>query len=225
MSKETATASAGPGLRQRALSGDRKAFVQLMEDHLDGLYRFVAREIGYHQSLDELEPGEVTIEGIVSETALLALEELARLPRGASFRGWLRHLALEILRRRVRQSRERRRYEEVPLEEGLPLLSSDEQLFAYYQPDAVLTWEDALPDAHAVLPEEIPVIGESWAGLEAVLNHLPSDERKVFVLHAMEGLSLHEIAAMRAQRLDRVEGLYSHARETLRAQLADRMDD
>ena len=207
-------------LWQRATAGDREPFIHLVERHLDGLYRFVAREIRYRQALGDLEPGEVTPEEVVSETVLAALRGLARMPRHASFKGWLRHLALRIVRRWARRSRERRYYEHIHLEDALP---SSQQLFAYYQPDAILTWEDVLPDRSIPMPEETLVVRETWKELEAMVNRLPTDEREIFTLRAIEGLRFDEIAAMRQRRVQQVKALYRQAREALREQLADRM--
>ncbi|HEY68290.1 MAG TPA: RNA polymerase sigma factor [Thermoflexia bacterium] len=207
-------------LWQRAIAGDREAFIRLIERHLDSLYRFAAREIRYRRALGDLEPDEVTPEEVVSETVLAALRELARRPCRASFKGWLRHLALQIIKRWARRSRERRYHERIHLEDVLP---SSQLLFAYYQPDAALTWEDVLPDRSTPMPEEALEIREAWEELEAMVNRLPADEREVFTLRAIEGLRFDEIAAMRQQRIREVKALYRQAREVLREQLADRM--
>lgn len=212
-------------LRSQALAGDREAFVRLIERHLDDLYRFAAREIRYRESLGDLEPDEITPEDVVSETTLMALRELARKPYRASFEGWLRHLALGIVKRWVLRSRERRRYERISLESTIPSISPPGEKFpAYYQPDALLTWEDTLPDATVPMIEEIPVIQETREQLEATVNNLPANQREVFVLRAIEGLRFEEIAAMRQQQLQEIRALYRQARETLREQLTDRMD-
>src|SRR6266511_3485179 len=105
---------------QRAQGGDRQAFIALAEQHLPALYRFVAREIRYHEALGNLAPDEVDVEDVLDEVFLTALRQLHRRPRRATFKGWLRHLALQKLRRVIRASRGRRRYEPVHLEDPLP---------------------------------------------------------------------------------------------------------
>jgi RNA polymerase sigma factor (sigma-70 family) len=200
----------------------------LVERYLDELYSFAAREIRYHESLGDLEPGELTAEDVVSETTLTALQVFARKPRQATFRGLLHHLALAIIEHWALHSRERRRHERLRLEKGVPVERDqvpdmERDIFVYYQPDDLLTWEDTIPDASMPSPEEIPAIEEEWAAMEALLNSLPADQRTVFGLHAIEGVSLEEIAAMRRQPLQDVKELYEQGREALRARLADRM--
>src|SRR5437870_4896100 len=66
---------------QRARASDREAFIALAEQHLPALYRFVAREIRYHEALGDLEPGEVDVEDVLDEVFLTALRQLHRMPR------------------------------------------------------------------------------------------------------------------------------------------------
>jgi RNA polymerase sigma factor (sigma-70 family) len=215
-------------LTLRAVAGDREAFIQLVEHHLDELYSFASREIRYHESLGDLEPGELAPEDVVSETTLTALQVLARKPRRSTFQGLLRHLVLAVIEHWALRSRERRRHERLRLEEGVPLEQDrgpdmERDIFMYYQPDDLLTWEDTIPDASLPPPEEIPAIEEEWEAMEILLNSLPADQRMVFGLHAIEGLSLEEIAAMQRQPLHAVKVLYEQGREALRARLTDRM--
>jgi DNA-directed RNA polymerase specialized sigma24 family protein len=66
---------------QRAQAGDREAFISLAEQHLPALYRFVAREIRYHEALGNLEPGELDVEDVLDEVFVTALRQLHRMPR------------------------------------------------------------------------------------------------------------------------------------------------
>jgi DNA-directed RNA polymerase specialized sigma24 family protein len=66
---------------QRAQAGDREAFITLAEQHLPSLYRFVAREIRYHEALGNLQPSEVDVEDVLDEVFVTALRQLHRMPR------------------------------------------------------------------------------------------------------------------------------------------------
>jgi DNA-directed RNA polymerase specialized sigma24 family protein len=55
------------GSLQRSQADDREAFIVLAERHLPALYRFVAREIRYHEALGNLEPDEVTVADVLDE--------------------------------------------------------------------------------------------------------------------------------------------------------------
>jgi RNA polymerase sigma-70 factor, ECF subfamily len=198
---------------QRAQAGDREAYIALAEQHLGALYRFVAREIPYHEVLGDLEPGEVDVEDVLNEVFLTALRQLHRRPRRATFKGWLRHLALQTLRHLIRASRERRRYEPVHLEDPLP---NGRRLDTSYPSDARLTWKDVIPDLSTPSPEEAVLLKETWQTLEAALNQLPANQREVFLLRAVEGLRYEEIAAMLGQPIQHVKSSYRAAREALR---------
>src|SRR4051794_33637166 len=104
-------------LRQldRAGRGDPSPFVCSADRHLDALYRFIAREIRYREGLDNLLAGELAPEDVVGEVLLQMLGGLASVPRSASFDGYLRYLALSIIRGAAQESTGRRRPERIQL--------------------------------------------------------------------------------------------------------------
>jgi RNA polymerase sigma-70 factor (ECF subfamily) len=185
----------------------------LAEQHLASLYRFVAREIRYYEALGDLEPDGVEVEDILDEVFLIALRQLHRKPRGATFKGWLRHLARQILWRKIRASRARRRYEQVRLEDPLP---NEEHVQESYPFDPSETWKDVFPHPFTPSPEDAVLLKETWQTLEAALNQLPADQREIFLLRAVEGLSYEEIAAMLGRPIQQVKSSYQAAREALR---------
>jgi RNA polymerase sigma-70 factor (ECF subfamily) len=202
---------------RRAQAGDREAFVALAERHLPSLYRFVARELRYHEALGTLPPGEVAVEDLVDDVCLTALRDLHRMPGRASFKGWLRLLALRAVRRAVRRSRLRRQYERVHLEDPLPAASPFDDGY----PQAGRTWQEVIPDRAMPLPQEVVELKETWQTLEAALQHLPADQRQIFVLRAIEGLSAAEVAGLLGRPLPEVKATYRAAREALRRRLVE----
>lgn len=138
-------------------AGDRAAFMAALERQLDALYRFVARELRYHEALGDIRPGELLPEEIVDEVAVRALRRAPRIPRQATFRGWLRLLALRAIDDRVRHLRRQHRMEAVSLEEPLRTGQRGDE---YFQPDLALTWADVLP-APTPSPEEAVVLRET----------------------------------------------------------------
>lgn len=199
---------------QRAQAGDREAFIALAEQHLPALYRFVAREVRYHEALGDLVPGEVDVEDVLDQVFVTALRQLHRMPRRATFTGWLRHLARQVVRRMVQASQRRRRYERVHLEDPLPAGPGIDE--SGYPLEARRTWKDVIPDRSIPTPEDMILLKETWQTLEVALNQLSADQREVFLLHAVEGLSYAEIAAMLGQPLPHVKSAYRAAREALR---------
>jgi RNA polymerase sigma-70 factor (ECF subfamily) len=192
-----------------------------LEHELDPLYRFVARELRYHEALGDLNPGELLPEEIVDEVALRALRQVRLLPRRATFKGWLRRLALGVIHDQVRRLRRKHRVEALSLEE--PVLSG-QRFGVWYQPDAALTWEDVLP-APVPTPEEEVVLHETQAELEQALNELPPEQRLVFVLHGIEGLSYAETAAILHRPRRQIKAAYHQAREALRQRFAGRLHE
>jgi RNA polymerase sigma-70 factor (ECF subfamily) len=199
-------------------AGDHAAFTAALELELAALYRFVARELRYHEALGDIDPGELMPEEIVDEVALSALRQAGCIPRRATFKGWLRQLALRAIHDHVRRLRLQHKMEVVSLEDQL---LSGNRWGVWYQPDAVLTWEDVLP-APVPTPESEIELRESWEQLEQALNALPPDQRLVFILHAIEGLSYAEIAAMLHRPRRAVKAAYHTAREALRQRFAGR---
>jgi RNA polymerase sigma-70 factor (ECF subfamily) len=197
--------------------GDRSAFTALIERHLSSLYRFVARELRYHQTMGSLEPGELTPEEVVDEVLVQALRDMPGMPHDASFKGYLRRLALRVVHRAVRDSVRRRKVERVHLEDVVPW--ADDSYDGYYRP---ITWEEVIPDRTLPTPDEFVAFEETREELEQALNKLPATQRMVFILHAIEELSYREVAAMLALPVDEVRRLYHEAREALRRWLVER---
>jgi RNA polymerase sigma factor (sigma-70 family) len=190
------------------------------DQHLDALYRFVAREIRYRERLGNLLAGELAPEDVVGEVLLRMLDGLARIPRSASFGGYLRYLALSIIRGAAQESAERRRPERIPLEQ--PVSSSCDD----HEGDTLglLLWREVMPD-RTQPPLDEYLFDATREVLEGALNRLPNEQRLVFILHAVEGLDYQETAAIMARPESCVKQLYRAAREVLRAWLAGKVDD
>lgn len=201
-------------------TGDRAAFTSTLEHELDALYRFVARELRYHEALGDIHPGELLPEEIVDEVVLQALKQARRMPNRSTFKGWLRQLALRSIHKHVKRLRLQHRMEVLSLEDSV---LSGQKWGVWYQPDAVLTWEDVLP-APVPSPEETLLLNETQEDLENALKVLPYDQRLVFILRAMDGLSYAEIASILNRPRGAIKSAYHQARESLRQHFADRFN-
>jgi RNA polymerase sigma-70 factor, ECF subfamily len=200
-----------------ARTGDRAAFMALLERHINELYRFAAREARYHEALGNIRPGEVLPEEIVDEVALRALRRARRMPRQVSFKGWLRLLALRAIDDRVRRLRRRHNMEVLSIEAPQRTGQRGDE---YFQLDYAPTWADVMPTP-TLSPEQTVVLRETGQELEQALNQLPPDQRLAFVLHALEGLGYAEIAAITHQTRGEVKAAYHAAREALRQRFAN----
>jgi RNA polymerase sigma-70 factor (ECF subfamily) len=189
-----------------------------LERELDALYRFVARELRYHEALGNIHSGDLQPEDIVDEVAMQVLEEARRIPFRSTLKGWLRHVALRSIHKHMNRLRLQSRMEAISLEGQL---LSGQKWGVWYQPDAVLIWEDVLP-APVPSAEEALVLNETQEDLEKALNVLPSDQRLTFILRAIDGLSYAEIAAILNRPRSAVKDMYRTAREALREHFAGR---
>lgn len=195
---------------------------EALEPYLPHLFAFVRREIDYYERVGLLPPGEVQPEDVVDEVIEMALTNWDKRPEG-SLRPWLLQMALRRLRRYLAAARERSS-ENIPLEElvpqeDVPTLDADTEIYEFYEPDDVVTWEDLLSDPHAPSPEEILEMAELSDPLQQALSSLPPPVREVFVLHALEGLREDEIARIYGWDVDTVKRYLAQARDTLREQL------
>jgi RNA polymerase sigma-70 factor (ECF subfamily) len=197
--------------------GDRAAVMALLERHINGLYRFAARELRYHEALGDLPAGEVLPEEIVDEVALRALRRASHMPRQVSFKGWLRLLALRAIDDRVRRLCGQHTMEAVSLQQPVRTGQRGDE---YFQLDYAPSWADVLP-ASTLPPEQTVVLRETLQELEQALNQLPPDQRLAFVLHAIEGVGYAEIAAITHQPRGAVKAAYHAAREILRQRFAN----
>jgi RNA polymerase sigma factor (sigma-70 family) len=123
------------------------------------------------------------------------------------------------MRRTVRASQRWRRYECVHLEDPLPAGPGIDE--SGYPLEARRAWKDVIPDRFIPAPEDAVVLKETWQSLEVALNQLPVDQREVFLLRAIEGLSYAVIAAMLGRPVQHVKSSYRVAREALRQRFFD----
>jgi RNA polymerase sigma-70 factor (ECF subfamily) len=84
------------GLHAAVLAGDERAWNTLYADAFDGLYAYVRwRCAGLHDIADE----------VVQETWLIAVRRIRSfVPENGSFAGWLRGIAVNVIRNHLRRS-------------------------------------------------------------------------------------------------------------------------
>ncbi|MCD6291353.1 MAG: sigma-70 family RNA polymerase sigma factor [Anaerolineae bacterium] len=194
----------------------------VLERYRDRLYGFVRRELRYYESLELLQPDEVSAMDIVDDVLARALQLWDRRPE--NLMPWLYRLALHRLRQVLRAARERPD-KTICLELPAPLYESPEELdrewWEFYQPDDVVTWEDIVPDERIEPPEELESQLEAMHQVERLLNQLPARPREVFVLATFEDLTPEEIAGMLNVSVEQVQSWLRDARARLRRALTE----
>jgi RNA polymerase sigma-70 factor (ECF subfamily) len=166
------------GLRDAVLAGDERAWQTWYDESFDGLYAYVSWRCG---GLAEL------ADEVVQETWLTAVRRVGRFdPDQGSFAGWLRGIAVNVLRNHLRR---RARQDRMAPRATVGVGAGTD--------DALLQREQAEQVAHtlAALPERY----------EAVLRAKYVEQR-----------SVQEIAAAWAESPKAIESLLTRARQAFR---------
>lgn len=190
------------GLLSLVAAGSHAAFEVLMRRHNQALYR-TARSI----VRDDAEA-----EDIVQEAYLLAYRNAAGFRGEASPATWLTRIVINEANGRLRRTR--RRAQIVRL---VPGIDADEQAGTG---DAI----DADMDGRSAEPDEQALRAEARRLIEARIDALPGRLRTVFVLRAVQELSVEETASLLGIPEATVRSQFFRARAQLREALARDFD-
>lgn len=185
-------------IAQRIAAGDRDELQRLMRRYNQRLYR-TARSI----LRDDAEA-----EDTVQESYLLAYQAMAKFRGGAKLSTWLvRIVANEAIGRLRKRSR---RAELIPLNGTIEPISEDPEV----------NMSDASPEQ----PEDAAGRAEMRRLLEAKIDQLPDAFRTVFVLRAIEELTVEEAGVCLGIPPPTVRTRYFRAKGLLREALAREID-
>jgi RNA polymerase sigma-70 factor (ECF subfamily) len=187
-------------LASMVAAGDARAFEVLMRRHNATLYR-TARSI----VRDDAEA-----EDIVQESYLLAYRKASSFRGEASLSTWLTRIVVNEATGRLRKTR--RRADIIELVPGLNSIEADE--------------EDAMSDERTIpeTPDNAALRAEARRLIEARIDALPDQLRTVFVLRAVEDMSVQETADALGMLEATVRSQYFRARGLLREALARDLD-
>jgi RNA polymerase sigma-70 factor (ECF subfamily) len=187
--------------------------------NLEQLERFVDRELRYRLATGEIRDGQITREEVIDEVIVSALSREEGRPDDLSLDTWLYRLALRAMRR-VAQANADTASVSLDAPAGVPnVTGSDENVLQYHQPDDSLPEESIIRDLNVRTPEEIFASQETVAQLDSVLHAINAPEREVFVLFALEGFTVEEIARITDLPSDRIRRFIHHARERIQRHL------
>lgn len=186
-----------PELARRVADGDREAFKVMMKRHNQALFR-TARAI-----LKNDEEAEDSVQ----ESWLLAHRSMGSFRGDAKLSTWLVRIAVNESLGRLRRSR--RSAEVIPM-------SVD---------DTDVPMQENMPDeSHAAAPEVQALRGEVRKLIESRIDKLPDAFRTVFVLRAVEEMSVEETAAALDIPQATVRTRFFRAKSLLRESLSREMD-
>jgi RNA polymerase sigma factor (sigma-70 family) len=97
--------------------------------------------------------------------------------------------------------------------------NDDENRLQFYQPDEGYAGEAGIPDQRLSTPEQIAYSDEMISFVQFALGRANSEDREAFILYAIEGFSLKEIATIVDRPPEQVRQSVHRAREALRRNL------
>jgi len=185
--------------------------------NLGRLERYVEREIYFREAADRLQPDAVSKEEVIDEAIARAMGNGIEKPERLALEPWLYRLALGALDEMADRGGEEP--ESVHFEESARrrnVRGSDEPQLQYHQPDETLTAENIIPDRRTATPEDIASTDEMFSMVELALRGAEHADREAFILHALEGFSVDEIADIIECKPEEVRASIASAREHLR---------
>ena len=96
------------------------------------------------------------------------------------------------------------------------VLASDEPELQFHQPDETFTEESVIADRRVRTPEDIASSDEMISLVEVALGGTKRSDREAFILHALEGFSVEEIAAITDHKPEEISTSIAVARDHLR---------
>ena len=172
---------------KKAANGDQSAFEQLVVQYQTPVYRLCFRMVGNAEDAADL----------TQEAFLKAWRCLDGFQFKSAFSTWLYRLASNVC---LDHLRSRKRSQAVPL----VVACEDSEVLVIDPPDP------------APLPEEQVVLSEERQILQAALDSLETEERRLLTLRVVNDLSYAEIAALLEIKEGTVKSRLSRARERLR---------
>ena len=204
--------------RQEVSADDIALYVNT---NLPRLRRFVEREITFREVEGELVPGSIAAEEVLDEAVLSALGDGHERPERLEIEPWLYRLALHAID--ALWARDGSGEMSVPLEKSarMPNVMTNESQLQFHQPDECLMEEDVVADCRTATPEE-SCASREWAALtESALRGLPRADREAFLLQAVEGFTLGEVAAITGRDQEDIRKSVNTARGRLREMVPD----
>lgn len=197
-----------------ASSDDIRSYVNAS---LGRLERFVERELYFRETADEITVDSISKEEVIDEAIARALGNGGEKPERMALEPWLYRLALCSIDDLAAKSPES--VSSVHLEDSARkpnVRASDEPELQFHQPDETLTGEDVIADRRTATPEDIASSDEMVALVQFALEGGSRADRETFILHAIEGFSVDEIAVITDRHPHAVRCSIDAAREHLR---------
>jgi RNA polymerase sigma factor (sigma-70 family) len=182
--------------------------------NLGRLRLFIEREISFRENSGDLEPGALRWEEVLDEVVARALDEKIEKPDRIGLEPWFYRLAIQSLADFAQASLREEADAQSPSRRSDG--ESDEARFQFYQPDEAISAENGIADDRAWTPEQIAYSDEMISLVQFALRTASRTDREAFILYAIEGFSLREIASIVDRSPEQVRQSVHNAREALK---------
>jgi RNA polymerase sigma factor (sigma-70 family) len=193
--------------------------VSYIDVNLQRLRRFIHRELQYREDQDFLTPGQITVQDVVNEAIVDALDEHDEKPERMKLEPWVHRLAKEAIGRLASANSDEA---EVPVQRShgtSTAQGTDDDLLQFHQPDEELSEENVIPDPTANTPEELVARRELITLIERSLRDAGRSEREAFILYTIEGFTLEEVADIGNHTVEEVRAAVRRASDHLQRSL------
>ncbi len=188
--------------------------------NLERLRRYVDRELRFRRDSGQRLLEEVSAEEVIDEAIANALDEHQPRPEKVALEPWLYRLSRSAMDRLATQIDSGTRLPQRNHAEMHPSLdAADEEMLQFYHPDESMANENLIADRHGSSPEDEASREELMAMVERALRGASTQQREAFLLFALEGFRLAEIAAITERTVEQVHADVCVAREHLRRSL------
>jgi RNA polymerase sigma factor (sigma-70 family) len=201
---------------EQVSQGDISAYIDV---NLPRLKRYIERELQHREDQEQLTPGNIAVEDVVSEAIANALSEGYEKPERMKLEAWIHRLSLQAIDRLASEGNDEGR---IPLERSRGeqnVRGTDEALLQFHQPDEKLFEENTIADTGTDNPEELAARRELISLVETTLREAGRNEREAFIFYTIEGFTLDEIADITNHTVEEVRAAIRKAREHLQRAL------
>lgn len=182
--------------------------------NLPRLERFAARELRYLDASGQGVSPQISVDEVIDEVVVTALSAEER-PYQLALERWLYRLTIQAIKRIAAGETD---FNTIPLEQHIGtqnVTGSDENFLQFHQPGETFSREDVIADVRASNPEDLAASDELIDQLETALHGVSREEREAFVLYAIEGFTLDEIAQVTDRKPEDVRASIESSREYL----------
>jgi len=185
--------------------------------NLGRLERFVERELYFRETAEQIPADSVSKEEVLDEAVARALGDGGGKPERMGVEPWLYRLALDAMNELASSAADEN--SDVHLEDSVRsqnVRASDEPQLQFHQPDETMTKESVIADRRISTPEDIASSDEVFLLIQHALRTASRSEREAFMLHAIEGFSVAEVAGITGDPPEKVSSSIAAARAQLR---------